>query len=68
MENYRFKYIKASHSELQCGFVGIELTREDGELTREDGSPFVVILSVEDANQLLADLPEQVRIAKKNSI
>jgi len=61
MEHYRFRYIKMAHSRSQCGEVLIELERGD------QGIPFGMVLSVEDAKRLLDELPDQIQIAAKIS-
>ena len=60
METYQFKYIAVGHSATGCGYVVINLEREEG-------IQFGLVLSAEDAKRLLADLPEQARIAAQNS-
>ena len=55
MQIHRFQYEGMAFHELSSGAVVFTLRREEG--------PFGVELTVEDAKRLLADLPEQIRIA-----
>ena len=60
METYQFKYIAVGHSAAGCGYVVINLEREEG-------TQFGAVLSTDDAKRLLDDLPQQIRIAAQNS-
>jgi hypothetical protein len=60
MENYLFKYVSTSHLQAGSGHIGLTLERQGG-------TQFVALLSVADAQRLLDELPEQVRIAALNS-
>jgi len=55
MQIHRFQYEGMAFTALRSGTVVFTLRREEG--------PFGVELTVEDAKRLLADLPEQIRIA-----
>ncbi|HEY3892427.1 MAG TPA: hypothetical protein VGM00_10745 [Bradyrhizobium sp.] len=52
---HRFRYEGMAFHALGSGEIIFTLRREEG--------PFGVALTVEDAKRLLADLPEQIRIA-----
>ena len=60
MENYLFKYVSVGHSQAESGHVGLTLERQGG-------TQFVALLSVADAQRLIDQLPEQIRIATQNS-
>ena len=60
MENHQFRYVSIGHSAAGSGYVPINLEREEG-------TQFGAVLSAEDAQRLLDDLPQQVRIAAQNS-
>jgi hypothetical protein len=60
VESYQFTYVSVAHSAAGLGLIGINLRREDG-------TPFAIVLSVDDAKRLLEDLPRQVRIADQTS-
>lgn len=55
MQIHRFRYEGMAFHALGSGEIIFTLRREEG--------PFGVALTVEDAKRLLADLPEQIRIA-----
>ena len=55
MQIHRFQYEGMAFHALGSGAVVFTLRREEG--------PFGVELTVEDAERLLEDLPEQIRIA-----
>ncbi len=54
----KFEYVRVAASAARRGLVGFELKRKDG-------TPFEVCLSVDDANQLVIDLRDQIRIASE---
>jgi hypothetical protein len=58
MESSIYRYVSTAHSQSESGFVAFSLRREEG------GAPFGVCLLVTEAERLLNDLSEQVRIAK----
>jgi hypothetical protein len=60
MENYLFKYVSVGHSQAGSGHVGLTLERQGG-------TQFVALLSVADAQRLIDELPEQIRIATQIS-
>ena len=55
MQIHHFQYEGIAFHSLSSGAVVFSLRREEG--------PFGVELTVEDAKRLLADLPEQIRVA-----
>jgi hypothetical protein len=59
MESYLYRYVSIAHSEPGAGVMFI--------LERMDGSRFGVALTAEDAERLVDDLREQIRIAKSNA-
>jgi hypothetical protein len=59
MESYLFKYISVGHSQAGSGHVGLTLERQAG-------TQFVVLLRVADAQRLIDELPEQIRIAAQD--
>jgi len=61
MQTHRFKYERMASHELGVGVVIFTLIRERGE-------PFRVELTVADAQRLLDDLPEQIRIASGKNL
>ena len=60
MEDHRFRYVSIGHSGAGSGLVLINLEREGG-------TQFGAVLSADDAQRLLDDLPQQIRIAAQNS-
>ena len=56
---HNFCYLSTAHSAASSRLIAIRLQREAA-----GGDTFDAILSVDDAERLLVDLPGQVRIAK----
>jgi len=58
MDAYEFKFISVGYSSAGCGFVAVNLERMEG-------TPFVMLLSADDAERLCERLPIQIRIARQ---
>ena len=56
MDSYRFRYVSLARTQAGSGHVGIAFERLEG-------TQFVALISVEDAQRLVDDLPWQILIS-----